>query len=127
MLETFDERLPRYDRVNAARAVDALRLAQTAAFEAQTDQTDDDPTHLQLTETLLAFSDHAGFAIANRQLGSLDEMPLSTTYHLAIDPRLSLDFEWGVHPAPCPPRGGHSQRPQRTVVQHPPDLAPPGW
>lgn len=95
LLETFDERLPRYDRVNAARAVDALRLAQTAAFEAQTDQTDDDPTHLQLTETLLAFSDHAGFAIANRQLGSLDEMPLSTTYHLAIDPRLSMDFEWG--------------------------------
>ena len=95
LLEAFDERLPRYDRVNAARAVDALRLAQTAAFETQNDQTDDDTTHLQLTETLLAFSDHAGFSVTNRQLGSLDERPVSTTYHLAIDPRLSLDFEWG--------------------------------
>ncbi len=95
LLETFDERLPRYDRVNAARAVDDLRLAQTAAFEAQSDQTDDDPTHLQLTESLLAFSDHAGLASGKRNFGSFDETPIGASYHVAVNPRLSLDFEWG--------------------------------
>ena len=95
LLSTFDERLPRYDRVNAARAVDDLRRAQTAAFEAQSDQTDDDPTHLQLSETLLTFSDHANLAFGNQNLGAIDEQRLATGYHLAIDPRLSLDFDWG--------------------------------
>jgi len=95
LLERFDERLPRYDRVNAARAVDDLRLAQTAAFDAQTDQIADDPTHLQLTETLLAFSDHAGFAIGRNKLGSIDEALVTTRYHLAINPRLAIDFDWG--------------------------------
>ena len=95
LLDTFDERIPRYDRVNAARAVDDLRLAQTAAFEAQSDQTDDDPTHLQLTESLLAFSDHAGLAIGKRDFGSFNETPIATSYHVAVNPRLSLDFEWG--------------------------------
>lgn len=95
LLERFDERLPRYDRVNAARAVDDLRLAQTAAFDAQTDQIADDPTHLQLTETLLAFSDHAGFAIGRNKLDSIDEALRSTRYHLAINPRLAIDFDWG--------------------------------
>ena len=95
LLETFDERLPRYDRVNAARAVDDLRLAQTAAFEAQTDQTDDDATHLQLTETLLQFSDHAGFTLGRSDFDSLEETHATTTWHLAIDPRLALDVELG--------------------------------
>jgi len=95
LLATFDERLPRYDRVNAARAVRDLRLAQTAAFDAQSDQTDDDPTHLQLTETLLAFSDSAGFGLAKRELGSIDELLGGASYHLAIEPRLSLDIDAG--------------------------------
>ena len=95
LLETHDEGLSRYDRVNAARTVGDVRLAQTAAFEAQTDQTDDDPTHLQLTETLLAFSDHSGFAIGTRNFGSMDETPLTIRQHVAVDPRFSLDFAWG--------------------------------
>lgn len=95
LLSTFDERLPRYDRVNAARAVDDLRLAQTAAFETQSDQTEDDQTHQQLTETLLAFSDHAGFAASWRSIDGLDETAMGLNYHYAIDPRLSFDLQWG--------------------------------
>jgi polysaccharide biosynthesis protein PelB len=95
LLETYNEGLSRYDRVNAARTVGDVRLAQTAAFETQTDQTDDDPTHLQLTEALLAFSDHSGFAIGTRNLGSMDETPLAIRQHIAVDPRFSLDFAWG--------------------------------
>ena len=38
LLETFGERLPRYDRINAAAAVQDVRLAQTTAFESQNDQ-----------------------------------------------------------------------------------------
>lgn len=95
LLSAFDERLPRYDRVNAARAAHDLRLAQTAAFETQSAQTDDDPTHLQLTETLLAFSDSAGFAAARRELVSIDEILAGASYHLAMNPRLSLDLDTG--------------------------------
>lgn len=95
LLETFDERLPRYDRVNAARAVDDMRLAQTAAFEGLEHQNDDQPLHLQLTESLLAFSDHASGTIRHRRLGGLREHELGDAVHIAINPRLSLDLEHG--------------------------------
>lgn len=95
LLEAFDERLPRYDRVNAARAVDDLRLAQSAAFEGMDHQNDDQPLHLQLTESLLAFSDTAGAAVRHRRLGGMNETELADTLHLAINPRLSLDIEQG--------------------------------
>ena len=93
LLEAFDERLPRYDRVNAARAVDDLRLAQTAAFDGLTHQNDDQPLHLQLTESLLAFSDQANGAVRHRRLGGLREHEVHDGVHIAIDPRLSLDLE----------------------------------
>ena len=92
LLQAFDERLPRYDRVNAARAVGDLRLAQTAAFEALHNQHDDQPLHLQLGESLLAFSDHAGAKLAHEQLGGMNENRASETLHLALSPRLSLDL-----------------------------------
>ncbi|MDY0105478.1 MAG: tetratricopeptide repeat protein [Giesbergeria sp.] len=92
LLETFDERLPRYDRVNAAAAVGDIRRAQSAAFETQGDQPDDAPIHLQLTENLLAFSDHAGADAASRQLDSMDETETSARLHLAITPRLFMDL-----------------------------------
>ncbi|MCS4510137.1 tetratricopeptide repeat protein [Xylophilus ampelinus] len=94
LLQAFDERLPRYDRVNAARAVDDIRLAQTAAFEAQQDQHDDQPLHLQLTENLLAFSDTVGGGLKLQRLGGMDEDEVDTVLHIAIDPRLSLDLEF---------------------------------
>ncbi|WP_231940699.1 tetratricopeptide repeat protein [Acidovorax sp. RAC01] len=90
LLETFGERLPRYDRVNAAAAVQDVRMAQTAAFETQQDQPDDAPLHLQLTENLLAFSDHAGAKIETRDLRDLQETETSATLRLALTPRLSL-------------------------------------
>ena len=95
LLESFDERLPRYDRVNAARAVHDIRLAQSAAFEAQQDQVDDNPTHLQLTENLLMFSDHAGFEMSQQKLSGLDEQQGFSDFHLAIDPQISLDLQAG--------------------------------
>lgn len=95
LLEQYGERLPRYDRINAARRVGDLRLAQSDAFETQTDQSDDDPLHMQLAESLLQFSDHAGTTLANRQLGAFDERQAAIDWHLAINPKLSLDFHLG--------------------------------
>lgn len=95
LLETFDERLPRYDRVNAAAAAHDVRLAQSAAFEAQHAQHDDAPLHLQLTENLLAFSDHAGTRISLSQLGGMDEQRTDAVLHLAMSPRLSIDLNIG--------------------------------
>ena len=92
LLQQFDERLPRYDRINAARAVQDVRLAQTAAFDAQHDQHDDQPLHLQLADSLLAFSDHAGVHITRRSLGGMDETRTDAVLHLALSPRLSLDL-----------------------------------
>lgn len=93
LLQQFDERLPRYDRVNAAVAVGDMRLAQSAAFEAQGEQPDDNPLHLQLSDNLLAFSDQAGAHLARRQLGVLDEDRVDAQFHLAINPRLSLELD----------------------------------
>ena len=93
LLQEFDERLPRYDRVNAAAAVHDVRLAQSAAFETQHDQHDDAPLHLQLTENLLAFSDQAGASTQYSQLGGMDEVRNAALLHLAVSPRLSLDME----------------------------------
>lgn len=92
LLQEFDQRLPRYDRVNAARAVDDVRLAQTAAFETQGDQHDDQPLHLQLTESLLAFSDHGGVQMTYQDLAGMRETQAEAILHLAISPRLSLDL-----------------------------------
>jgi len=92
LLEDFGERLPRYDRVNAARAVNDLREAQTAAFETQNDQHDDQPLHLQLTESLLAFSDHAGATVTYQDLAGMRETQTEAVLHLALSPRLSLDL-----------------------------------
>ena len=86
LLETFDERLPRYDRINAAAAAHDVRLAQTAAFETQNEQHDDAPLHLQLTENLLAFSDHAGTRVTAAQLGGMDEQRADAVLHLALSP-----------------------------------------
>ncbi len=93
LLEQFDERLPRYDRINAASAAQDLRLAQTAAFEAQGHQVDDAPLHLQLTENLLAFSDHIATQLAHINLGGTSENREDVTLHLALSPRLSLDVQ----------------------------------
>lgn len=92
LLQEFDERLPRYDRINAARAVQDVRLAQTAAFEAQSHQHDDQPLHLQLADSLLTFSDHAGAHMTRQNLGGMDETRSDATLHWAISPRLSLDL-----------------------------------
>ena len=94
LLQEFDERLPRYDRVNAARAVDDLRLAQTAAFDAQQHQHDDQPLHLQLEESLLAFSDHAGTQLTRQDLGGMRENSAEAIYHIALTPRMALDLNF---------------------------------
>lgn len=95
MLDEAGERLPRYDRINAARRIGDLRSAQSDAFDTQDQQSDDDPLHMQLTESLLAFSDHAGGALASRDLGAFSEAQASVEWHLALTPQLSLDVQVG--------------------------------
>lgn len=94
LLETFDQRLPRYDRINAAAAIGDLRRAQSAAFETQNRQTDDDPLHQQLTDNLLAFSDHVAVRRNSTQLEDMDEIVTSAQWRQAISPRLSLDMDF---------------------------------
>lgn len=93
LLQDFDERLPRYDRINAAAAVGDIRLAQSAAFETQDSQIDDNPLHLQLTDNLLAFSDQGGMLLRHRDLGAIEEDQAQAQLHLAISPRLSLELD----------------------------------
>lgn len=95
LLERYGEALPRYDRINAARRVDDVRLAQSDAFDTQESQPEDNPLHLQLTDALLAHSDHAGFEAVRRDLGSVGEMERAARWHLALTPRLTLDLALG--------------------------------
>lgn len=95
ILEQYGERLPRYDRISAAQRLGDTGQAQSDAFETQDDQSDDDPLHMQLAESLLTFSDHAGFSLANRQLGAIDEQLAGADWHLALTPKLALDFQLG--------------------------------
>lgn len=95
LLDNHGERLPRYDRIRAASVLGAIREAQTDAFESQDRQTDDDPLHMQLTESLLDFSDHAGGQAASRKLGAIDELLASAQIHLALTPRLAMDLSMG--------------------------------
>jgi len=95
LLDRYGERLPRYDRINAARRLDDVRLAQTDAFETQTDQPDDNPLHLQLSDALLTHGDHAAVEVANRDVGTVDEHERAGTWHLALTPRLALDLGLG--------------------------------
>jgi len=92
LLEAFDERLPRYDRVNAARAVGDTHLAQSAAFETQEQQPHDDPLHLQLTENLLAVSDQVGLEVVRRVLDGITEVDKGARLQLALSSRLSLEL-----------------------------------
>jgi hypothetical protein len=94
LLERFDERLPRYDRIHAASVAQDIRLAQSAAFNASNDQHDDAPLHLQLTENLLAFSDHAEVKLLATQLGGMNEGQSHATLHWALGPRLTMDLEF---------------------------------
>lgn len=112
LLDEAGERLPRYDRINAARNIGALRLAQSDAFDTQDAQSDDDPLHMQLAESLLEFSDHAGGTIARRDLGAISEQLAAAEWHLAINPKLSLDFALG-----------HTQRQNKdaSVIRHVPN------
>lgn len=91
LLERWDARLPRYDRVNAARAVNAPHLAASAAFEAFDQQRDDDALHLQMSEVLLAQGSHASGRLARRDLGTLAETETALQADTALTPRLRLD------------------------------------
>ncbi|HZX33325.1 MAG TPA: tetratricopeptide repeat protein [Rhodocyclaceae bacterium] len=95
LLDQYGEALPRYDRINAARRVDDVRLAQSDAFDTQEFQPDDNPLHLQLTDALLAHSDHAGAELVRRDLGSVGEMERAARWHVALTPRLTLDLALG--------------------------------
>lgn len=93
LLEIFDQRLPRYDRINAAAAVGDVRLAQSAAFETQQDQPEDSPLHQQLSDNLLAFSAHAGGQVTARKLDQLQETESEARWHYPLSPALSLGFK----------------------------------
>ncbi|MBT9516655.1 MAG: tetratricopeptide repeat protein [Methyloversatilis discipulorum] len=95
LLETWDERLPRYDRVNSARLVGDLRRAQSAAFETMDAQRDDAPLHLQLSDAMLDYAHRFDLDIAQRELGGIDERQAGATLDMAIAPDLRMSFEFG--------------------------------
>jgi len=95
LLEQWDERLPRYDRVNSARLVGDVRRAQTAAFETMDAQRDDAPLHLQLSDALLDYSDRFDLDIAQRELAGIDERQQSATLDIGVASDLRFSVEFG--------------------------------
>lgn len=90
LLERHGERLPRYDWVSAAQRSSDLRLAQSAAFDKQARQPDDDPLHFQLTENLLAYADRFDFSATDRRLGALGETQRGVELEIGAAPDLRL-------------------------------------
>ena len=96
LLDRSGERLPRYDRINAATRLDDVRLAQSDAFATSQEQPADDPLHQQLGEALLAHADDLGGGSSVRhEAGSLRERQQAARWHLSISPRLTLDLAGG--------------------------------
>ena len=95
LLERYGERLPRYDRINAARLIGDVRLAQSDAFATQTAQPADDALHQPLAEALLEYSDSLGGELVNRDISTVSERERDALWHLAISPRLALDLALG--------------------------------
>lgn len=95
LLETWDERLPRYDRVNSARMTGDLRRAQSAAFETMDAQRDDAPLHLQLSEVMLDYAHRFDLDIAQRELGGIDERQSGVALDMAVAPDLRMSVEFG--------------------------------
>ncbi len=96
--ELLDEHaplIPRNDRVEAARLVRDLRLAQSEAFDAQSELADDAPLHLQLAETLLAHSYHLGGSIRQAEIGKVDERNIAIRGRIPLASNLSLELESG--------------------------------
>ncbi len=95
LLERHGERLPRHDRISAARLIDDVRLAQSVAFDTLTAQPADELLHQQLTDALLAHSDSIGGELTRRDAGTVGERENAARWHLAISPRLSLNMALG--------------------------------
>ncbi|MDD3353223.1 tetratricopeptide repeat protein [Zoogloea sp.] len=95
LLEQWDERLPRYDRVNLARLAGVPAVAASAAFEAMDIQRDDETSHLQLTEVMLDQADRTDLDLALRKLGSLEEQAGGLKVDGALGPQLRLAVELG--------------------------------
>ncbi|MBV5333139.1 hypothetical protein JZU54_06275, partial [bacterium] len=77
------ERLPRHDRISAARLIDDVRLAQSDAFDTLTAQPADELLHQQLTDALLAHSDSIGGELTRRDAGTVGERENAARWHLA--------------------------------------------
>lgn len=95
LLDEFAPLIPRYDRIAGARLAGDLRLAQSEAFDAQTELPADDPLHQQLSEALLAHSQQLGGRVWQNDIGSVDERNTGVSAHIALSPRLSMDFVAG--------------------------------
>jgi hypothetical protein len=108
LLDRHADRLPRYDRVNAARRVDDVPLAASYAFDTQTVQPDDDETHFQLADALLDQAHWIGFGLARRAVGVLDESERSLHSEARLASRARLGLQWG--------RIGRGSRDEETIA-----------
>jgi len=95
LLEQHEAGLSPQQRISLASEVGDVRRVQSDAFETQTLQPADDSLHLQLTEALLAHSDHAGAGYVRRDLDTFIETDQSARWHLALAPNLALDLGAG--------------------------------
>lgn len=95
LLDRWDARLPRYDRVNAAHAVDDPALAATAAFDTMNHQRDDLPLHLQLTRVMLDQADRLMGQSTHRDVQGLRETEGSASALVALTPHLKLRLDSG--------------------------------
>lgn len=86
--------IPVRSRIEAARLVGQVRLAQTLAFDEQGRAPDDDALHLQLADSLLAGANRLIGGAMSSLRGVVRSQPRELQAQVWVAPRLRLALEW---------------------------------
>ncbi|HYC46732.1 MAG TPA: tetratricopeptide repeat protein [Burkholderiales bacterium] len=87
------EAIPRYDRHQAARTVQAYRLAQTIAFDELEKQPHDDEMHLRLTQSVMDMHSHTQVGYTTFRRGVVGGHEWTGQVGVWLSPRLRLSFD----------------------------------
>ena len=96
LLETRADALPRYNRIDAARATQRIALAQSLGFEAQEKYPADDEVHLRLATDLLAGAASLTVRDVAFQRGVLKGTERTARLQVWATQRLRLALELGL-------------------------------
>ncbi|MGZ8154428.1 MAG: tetratricopeptide repeat protein [Burkholderiales bacterium] len=92
-LEEYPDKIPAYDRHEAARRTQQYRLAQDIAFTELERKPYDDEMHLRLTQSIFDMASHAQAGYTSFRRGPIDGHEWVGEAAVWVSPRLRLSFD----------------------------------